>query len=267
MTGMNSFKTTKLDTLRRVGALGFLLAGAALNGRAGDPIDFSRSPAVASKTERGRLARDLKPGGPDLRSALTGPEITAPSAEYSVRVVNPKEAKRQKDAAMEKKNWMVLDQGQLQEAREEEEAFGLGSSDGLEKEKTEADYWWSPKRGEERGNPGASRSSGANRPPGQSRGATARPSRAPTTEASEQRRMATDTAEARSQIAREMDPKSIFSRGASSASGSSGDPTSIHSTDIFKNAGGLSGANGLVDVAPDSVLERGVIVKVIRLEE
>ena len=239
---MHNIKLTSSAIIWSANGLALLLALTPTGVQAGDPIDFSRGKAATPKTERGRLARELKPEGPEITSSLAGPEMVPPSASYSVRAASPKEAQRQKDAAMEKKNWMILDQGQLQEAREEEDTFGLGSSDGLEKEKTEADYWWSSQRGEDRKSQGSSRPGGSNRLPGQSRGAASRSSRAPATEDGDQRHMAADTADARSQIARQMDPKTLFSKGTTSSAGSSESATTRPTSDLFSKSTGLVGA-------------------------
>jgi len=233
---------TKLSPiLWSAGALPLVLAVTPPSVHAGDPIDFSRGNTAPHKSERGRLARELKPEGPDITDGLTEPEVTAPSASYSVRAVSTKEARRQKDAALEKKNWMILDKGQLQESREEEESYGLGSADGLEKEKTEADYWWGPRNGDDRKDQGLFRPGGSTRLPGQSRGATSRTTRSPSAEEADQRRLATDTAEAKSQIARQMDPKSIFSRSASSGAASSDGGAARPANEIFSRPAGLGG--------------------------
>jgi hypothetical protein len=55
-----------------------------------------------------------------------------------------KAEKKLKDAKTEKENWVLYNPGDLQEAEEKRTEFGVG--EGIEKEQTTAEIWFSPKR-------------------------------------------------------------------------------------------------------------------------
>jgi hypothetical protein len=57
--------------------------------------------------------------------------------------VDPKEKKRQKQAAFEKKNWLAVNDDKEREEREADEAFGIRLEEDFEKDDAEMD-WFSP---------------------------------------------------------------------------------------------------------------------------
>jgi hypothetical protein len=148
-------------------ATALLLAAVPIGLLAGEPIQFTNGKALPKARQGSKLTRDIESGS-DQGTSVKGFEIVLPS--YSASSLDPKEEKRRKEAALERKNWMILDQGELKEAREEDESFGIRES-SIEREKDAGDYWFSPKGDDANRGPGSGRGSGMTaRVPGQSRG-------------------------------------------------------------------------------------------------
>lgn len=93
--------------------------------RAGEAIQFSREknqPNAAPKT----TSRLPKEGQGTLDGIqFRNPFQVAPSISPLNKPSDPREDRRKRNADLEKKNWMVYDQGELQERDDEEGAFGI----------------------------------------------------------------------------------------------------------------------------------------------
>jgi hypothetical protein len=108
----------------------------------GDAIQFSNRKSVGKTPQRSQLTKEIEQASPGRASNL-GTDLVAP--DFSLPVVDPKEEKRQKQAAFEKKNWMLVN-GQVDEDREVDEAFGIRSDEEFEKEGEQDSSWLSPLR-------------------------------------------------------------------------------------------------------------------------
>ena len=173
------------DRFRSFGILLVLLCatnwiGPALT--AGEAIQFSNTvksrpgPGDQNKLTKERLSM------PDRVPASTAREgaSAAESTRGDTRKLRTKDDKRRNLADLEKKNWMAVEPGQLQNEEDEKNAFDVREYD-IEtggKEKTSADIWFTPKGRDDsrnaddsraRGTP--SRTSSQNRPkPGREAG-------------------------------------------------------------------------------------------------
>ena len=105
----------------------FALAGASVL-RAGEAIQFSREkgqPNTAPKTTS-RLPKESQNTLDGIQ--FRNPFQVAPSISPLNKPSDAREDRRKRNADLEKKNWMVYDQGELQEKDDEEGAFGIHDS-------------------------------------------------------------------------------------------------------------------------------------------
>lgn len=196
--------------------------------RAGEPIQFTNGKVLPKAKQGGKLTREFE-YSPDRGTAVEGLDMIIPS--FNLQSGDPKDEKRRKDNYLEKKNWMILDQGELSEAREDEERFGI-RDDSIEKDKEAGDFWFSPKGEESDRGPGSGRAAtSGTRAPGQSRplppGAsrTQRPPAAskPQSDASASRSSALPGSQAQgAHVANELNLKSMFSPERSGATAEGG---------------------------------------------
>jgi len=133
-----------------IAALAWALGGGASCGLfAGEPIVFSKQKSVAapeaetrgSKERLTELANKQTLDATDVgvgRPSSSGPRMFVPGRP------DRKAEKKLKDAKTEKENWVLYNPGDLQEAEEKRTEFGVG--EGIEKEQTTAEIWFSPKR-------------------------------------------------------------------------------------------------------------------------
>ena len=133
-----------------IAALAWALGGGASCGLfAGEPIVFSKQKSVAapeaetrgSKERLTELANKRTLDATDVgasRPSSSGPRMVVPGRP------DRKAEKKLKDAKTEKENWVLYNPGDLQEAEEKRTEFGVG--EGIEKEQTTAEIWFSPKR-------------------------------------------------------------------------------------------------------------------------
>ena len=136
---------------------------------AGEAIQFTPGKSKVASELDNRLSKD-KASAPARRASVAelGPGIDNPLLSApSVARRNRAEEKKAKNTELEKKNWILFNRGELQE--KEEATGGLGVRDydgeGIEKEKTVGEIWFTPPRDD--------RSKGPSQP---SRINTARPS-------------------------------------------------------------------------------------------
>jgi len=133
-----------------IAALAWALGGAVSCGLfAGEPIVFSKQKSVAApeadtrgtKERLTELANKQTLDATDVgagRPSSSAPRMFAPARP------DRKTEKKLKDAKTEKENWVLYNPGDLQEAEEKRTEFGVG--EGIEKEQTTAEIWFSPKR-------------------------------------------------------------------------------------------------------------------------
>jgi hypothetical protein len=138
---------------------------------AGEPIQFSNGKSRSEPPSQDRLSKEKL--APLERVTSVNPNDEVDSSRYLSRRRDPKEEKRRKLDELERKNWMVVDKGELQAKEEEETSFGIRDydADSLEKDKTATDIWFGPKEHNNKGTKGPnqarslSRNSVQNRPP------------------------------------------------------------------------------------------------------
>jgi len=126
---------------------------------AGDPIQFSYAKVAPTTSQRGKLTKGFESGRAESLGGGGSLEMIVPS--ISGGTLDPKEERKRKETAMEKKNWMIFEQGHFQEQHEEEESLGVRPLDNLEKEKTASEYWFGPQSDDAGRAPGQSRSPGS----------------------------------------------------------------------------------------------------------
>jgi len=161
--------------------LGLLLSVAllsvALSGgvQAGEAIQFSPAkgitgPDLENSTKKEKLTQLTR-----KRSLNVGDMMDVSGfAPLSTSPLDRKGEKKLKNAKTEKENWVLLNQGELQEKDDQRSEFGVRdySGDGIEKEKTTGELWFAPKQ--DRSIKGLGSASAASRNQG-----TARPAPAP----------------------------------------------------------------------------------------
>src|SRR5262245_20308975 len=118
--------------------------------QAGEAIQFSPGKSKVASELDNRLSKE-KASAPgrrapvsELGAGIDNPLVSSPTAARRSRA----EEKKAKNAELEKKNWILFNRGELQE--KEESAGGLGVRDydgeGIEKEKTLGELWFTPSR-------------------------------------------------------------------------------------------------------------------------
>jgi hypothetical protein len=131
-----------------------------LNATGGERIQFPTQKTTLLPQTQNKLAKDKLSALERAPSANPYDVIVSPNAlNSSVPRRDHKDEKRLEKARMEKENWMILDQGELQEQEDEESVFGLRDY-SLEEEKSAADLWFGPK--EEADSKGSTRARGPN---------------------------------------------------------------------------------------------------------
>ncbi len=130
-------------TIRQAARLLALAAfcSSAVSLRAGDAIVFSNE---KGKTTPGK---EYKSGGGLFDSWQKAPPISPfndliPSMLPPIRNLDPKTARRLRNAEDEKRNWMILDPGELQDKDDQNNLFGVHDEnlDGLDEKHTGRDY-------------------------------------------------------------------------------------------------------------------------------
>jgi hypothetical protein len=205
----------------------------------GEPIQFSNSKSVSSSPQRGQLTKQVEQTIPGRTLSLGG-EMMMPGV--ASQAVDPKEEKRQKQAAFDKKNW-ILDKDQIDEDRAADEAFGIRSEEEFEKDGEESNFWLSPMR-DDRSRSHDGLQSAMSRGSGQARGGTGqrpapiRPSEAKDLDKGASKSSGPPGSAQAGRLASELGMRSIFSPGGS------GGPSVGESAFSFRD---LSGANGIGD--------------------
>lgn len=150
--------------LGRTGALAWITSVGALSGVgggfAGEAIQFSNPKSTPTPGVKSKVAESTSPALQRLPSVSPYDSIV-PSAfpRESMRPRDPKEEKRAKNAKLERENWAVLDEGELQAQDDEQTSFGIRDErDSIDKgDRTSGDIWFGAKNGGTRG-PAQSRS-------------------------------------------------------------------------------------------------------------
>jgi hypothetical protein len=233
-----------------------LLAGVPVGLRAGEPIQFSNGKILPKAKQGSQLTKDIESSpGQGMGSQGMGSkgfEMVVPF--YGLANLDPKEEKRRQEAMLEKQNWMILDQGELQEAREDEERFGL-RDDSIEKDRNVGDYWFSQTKDDADRGPGSGRGSTATKrlpgqsralPPGANRGQRGAPANRKEPEGGTSGSSPAGSAGQGTHIADELNPHSLFSTDRSS--GSAGDKSALSFRDLF--GGSAADQNARVDSSP-----------------
>jgi len=111
---------------------------------AGEPIQFAPG--------RSKVAPDLQNSLSQEKAsvAVRGPKLVNLHRPDMVErrdgvTRNRREEKKAKNADLEKKNWLILKQGELQEKDDEGTELGV-RNDSIEKERTVGEIWFSPDR-------------------------------------------------------------------------------------------------------------------------
>ena len=107
---------------------------------AGEAIQFSNTKSRPDPNQIQKPPNEASRPGFDLQ--VRGPRDGINSG-YQSRRRDPRALRKAQNAEDEKKNWMVLEPGQLDAEDEEKNAFGLKDYD-LEKPKKKRDYFFSP---------------------------------------------------------------------------------------------------------------------------
>jgi len=131
-------------TIASLGATSLMTASLS----AGEPIQFSKDKAKPEPGIPSKLATE-KASPLDRLPLLTPYDVRNGQGMLpgESRKRDPNEEKRKKLADMERKNWMAVKEGELQEKEEEETSFGIRDYDAsLEKDQTAADIWFGPKQ-------------------------------------------------------------------------------------------------------------------------
>lgn len=111
----------------------------------GEPIQFSSGRTAPTSHRQSKLTKELEKASPG-RAPNPGVEFVTPNV--SARAVDPKEEKKQKQAAFERKNWMFFDDSaRLDDRAADDEAFGIRSEEDFEQD-GEENSWLSPRRDE-----------------------------------------------------------------------------------------------------------------------
>lgn len=105
--------------------------------RAGEAIQFSNARSRVDPTAKSKLPGDLE----TERLGRMSPLEFLPSSEGSRR--DPALTRKERNAAKERANWMVLEKGQLDARDEEKRASGMREAT-FEKEVDRKDYFFSP---------------------------------------------------------------------------------------------------------------------------
>lgn len=149
---------------------------------AGEPIQFSPGRSKVEPEAAEKIQANKSKSG-----AAAGPSTPYDSIDMmnsfsrdAVRRRDPKEEKRLKNAALQKKNWAALEPGELQEKEDRETDFGIRNlnPDTLEKDKTAGEIWFGSKQ--QRG--GAKDPAESRAPGGRAQGGGTKPERAPDTD-------------------------------------------------------------------------------------
>ncbi len=135
---------------------------------AGEPIQFTREKANTSPgtPTAAQLRLDKEKGSALDRDPSASPyRAMSEQGFYSgeaLRGRDPKEEKRRKLAELERKNWMRVEKGELQEKEDEKTSFGVRDyDDSLENDQTEADLWFGPPQDKGANTPGRPRAPGS----------------------------------------------------------------------------------------------------------
>jgi hypothetical protein len=140
-----------------------------VNSLGGERIQFPTQKATILPQTQNKLAKDKLSALERAPSANPYDVIVSPGAlNSSVPRRDPKEEKRLEKARLEKENWMILDQGELQEQDDQESAFGLRDY-SLEEEKSAGDLWFGPKEADTKGSTRARGPNPISRNPSQGR--------------------------------------------------------------------------------------------------
>ena len=111
------------------------------------PMGLSAGEAIVPSTSKNHAYPSLKPNLPaDASKGLNfgvGTPMDGVTPDTSLRRRDRRAERKAQNAEDEKKNWMVLDPGQLDEEDKEKSAFGVKEYD-LEKPKTKRDYFFDP---------------------------------------------------------------------------------------------------------------------------
>jgi hypothetical protein len=137
-----------------------------IQSRAGEAIQFAPGPSQNQN----------KAAGVELKTPLSKEKTSSPVRQSGLANMNtvesplasnpnpPPRSRRDEKKAMnadtEKKNWIILDRGELQKKDDEGTELGL-RKDSIEKDKTVGELWFSPSRDDRSKAPGTSRFSGA----------------------------------------------------------------------------------------------------------
>lgn len=138
---------------------------------AGEAIQFSSDKIKPAAASQNPLTKDrLVPQG---KLTITGASpLDGASAGMRIdsrRRLDPKEEKRRENEKLEKENWMILDEGELQAQDEYDEVYGRSDFDS-DKRRTSGDIWFAANQGETAKSHGTQRSrNGVARSPTQNR--------------------------------------------------------------------------------------------------
>ena len=131
---------------------------------AGEAIQFSKTKSHPDPNQKQTLP------GASLRTGFNlgthGPLDRVSPGMYDSRRRNPREERKAQNAEDEKKNWMVLDRGQLDAEDDETSGFGVKNYD-LDKKNVKRDYFFAPP--EEKGDRTGHSRQQLGRPPGKNR--------------------------------------------------------------------------------------------------
>jgi hypothetical protein len=137
---------------------------------AGEAIQFSSDKIKPAAAAQNPLTKDrLLPQGKFTGASPLDGASASVMRNDSRRRLDPKEEKRRENEKLEKENWMILDEGELQAQDEYDEVYGRNDFDS-DKKRTSGDIWFAPKQSEtarggtQRARNGVSRAPAQNRP-------------------------------------------------------------------------------------------------------
>ncbi len=140
---------------------------------AGEAIQFSSDRTKPVAAAQNPLTKDrlLPQGKVDVTGASPLDGADAGMRNAPRRRLDPKEEKRRENEKLEKENWMILDEGELQAQEAHDEVYGRSDFDS-DKRRTSSDIWFAANpsetakgQGTQRSRNGVLRSPTQNRPP------------------------------------------------------------------------------------------------------
>jgi|KBSSwiStaDraftv2_1062776.scaffolds.fasta_scaffold332609_1 hypothetical protein len=111
---------------------------------AGEAIDFSGAKSKVDSSLDNRLSKEKASAANRRGLTVDAQQSLEKVAQPQVVGPNRKEEKRRKDEELEKKTWILVDRGELQNSDKADANFGV-HDDAMESEKTAADIWFSRK--------------------------------------------------------------------------------------------------------------------------